>query len=58
MKSFRNLTKFINCYDDLIKVANQCGGHGVRIDQCSQAILCTNKSITMQVDGGSFINVY
>jgi len=32
-------------------VANQCGGHGVRIYQCSQAVLCTNKSITMQVDG-------
>eukprot|EP00795_Rhopilema_esculentum_P005409 gene5409-575_t len=32
-------------------VATQCGGHGVRIDQCSQAMLYTNKSITMQVDG-------
>eukprot|EP00794_Sanderia_malayensis_P012950 gene12950-14282_t len=35
-------------------VATQVGGHGVRIDQCSQAILVTNKSITMQVDGGEF----
>eukprot|EP00112_Aurelia_sp_Birch-Aquarium-sp1_P014287 Seg3077.2 transcript_id=Seg3077.2/GoldUCD/mRNA.D3Y31 product="Diacylglycerol kinase zeta" protein_id=Seg3077.2/GoldUCD/D3Y31 len=32
-------------------VATQVGGHGVRIYQCSQAILVTNKSITMQVDG-------